>query len=62
MRRWGAWSLYSGNDVGVAQNRPGSPLKCGHANVLGMIKIGLYPMPTFCGAGVDASQRRTNGR
>src|ERR1700736_1610420 len=62
MRRWGAWSRCSGNDAVAVWKRAESRLKCGYANVLPMIRTGLYRLPTFCGWDVDASQCRTNSR
>jgi hypothetical protein len=38
----------------------GEPFESGHANVLRMIRIGLYRLLTSCAAGVDAPQRRMN--
>ena len=60
MRRWGAWLRFFGNDAVAVWKRAESRLKFGHANVLLMIRTGLYRLPTFCGWGVGVSQRRTN--
>jgi hypothetical protein len=40
----------------------GERLKCGHAEILLMVKPGICRLPTSCAAGVDASQRRPNTR
>jgi hypothetical protein len=56
MRRCDGRSSWSGHGVGAAQERAGSPLKCGHAKGLLMIRIGLCTLLTSCGAVVDASQ------
>jgi hypothetical protein len=60
MRRCGAWSRYSGHDVGAARKRARSPLNLGYAKVLLMIKMGLYRLLTSCGTvvGVAAANER----
>ena len=55
MRRWGAWSRCSGNDAVAVWKRAGSRLNLGYANVLAMIKPGIYRLLTFCGWGVGAA-------